>query len=113
MCGWLNTHGYLTVRGNPWSVQVLTRYMDSGFPAGLLRVHDPKCACGHTNSCPNHIFIPGAHEELISPELWQQVPGRTREKEGATALRQTPVSAHQPCQVRSLPWYRPGRVRRA
>ncbi|AWZ05263.1 MULTISPECIES: recombinase family protein [unclassified Streptomyces] len=72
LCGWLNTHGYLTVRGNPWSVQVLTRYMDSGFAAGLLRVHDTKCTCEHTNNCPNHIFIPGAHEELIAPELWQQ-----------------------------------------
>lgn len=72
LCGWLNTHGFLTVRGNPWSVQVLMRYMDSGFPAGLLRVHDPKCACGESGTCPHHIFAPGAHEELISSELWQQ-----------------------------------------
>ncbi|MFZ3470863.1 recombinase family protein [Streptomyces sp. 4.24] len=72
LCGWLNTHGCLTVRGNPWSVQVLMRYMDSGFPAGLLRVHDPKCGCGHSGSCPHHMFMPGAHEELISSELWQQ-----------------------------------------
>ncbi|MFI8502146.1 recombinase family protein [Streptomyces sp. NPDC085524] len=72
LCGWLNTEGHFTVRGNPWSVQVLTRYMDSGFPAGLLRVHDPECACGQAGRCLNRIFVPGAHDGLISPELWQQ-----------------------------------------
>lgn len=51
---------------------MLMRYMDSGFPAGLLRLHDPKCACGQSGNCPHHIFMPGAHEGLISSELWQQ-----------------------------------------
>lgn len=86
LCGWLNSHGCFTVRGNPWSVQVLMRYMDSGFPAGLLRIHDPKCACGHSGNCPRHIFMSGAYEALISSELWQQYQDeRDRRRKGLRA----------------------------
>ncbi|MFF9262035.1 recombinase family protein [Streptomyces longwoodensis] len=70
----LNSAGHLTTRGGPWSEQTLIRYMDSGFPAGLLRVHDPtcrKCPPDRRGHCPNTVFIPGAQEELISAELWQ------------------------------------------
>ncbi|PNE42729.1 recombinase family protein [Streptomyces noursei] len=74
LVGELNTGGHRTTRGGLWTEQTLIRYMDSGFCAGLLRVHNPKCnTCnpekrGH---CPNTIFIPGAQEELISAEIWQ------------------------------------------
>lgn len=69
----LNGAGWRTVRGGMWSEQTLIRYMDSGFPAGLLRVHNPTCQCPQERrgNCPNTLYVPGAQEELIDAELWQ------------------------------------------
>ncbi|MCI4045436.1 recombinase family protein [Streptomyces sp. TRM75563] len=69
----LNTAGHRTVSGSMWSVQTLIRYMDSGFAAGLLRIHDPACQCPAEKRkyCRAEQLIPGAQEELISAELWQ------------------------------------------
>ncbi|MFE4328688.1 recombinase family protein [Streptomyces sp. NPDC056831] len=77
----LNSAGWRTVRGGPWSQQTLTRYMDSGFPAGLLRVHNPECRCPQESRgyCGNTLFIPGAQEELIDAELWQAYQDRRAE----------------------------------
>ncbi|MEH0555977.1 recombinase family protein [Streptomyces sp. B21-101] len=75
----LNTAGHRTTRGGLWSEQTLIRYMDSGFPAGLLRVHNPecrKCPPDKRGHCPNTVYIPGAQEELISAELWQMYQER-------------------------------------
>lgn len=84
----LNAGGWRTTRGSMWPVPTLIRYMDSGFPAGLLRVHDPKCGCtGSRGHCPRTVLIPGAQEELISPELWQQYQDRRAE------MRATPPRA--------------------
>ncbi|MGW2292013.1 recombinase family protein [Streptomyces phaeochromogenes] len=73
LVGELNSAGHRTIRGNLWSEQTLIRYMDSGFCAALLRVHDPKCLCKPEvrGNCPNTLFSPGAQEELIDAELWQ------------------------------------------
>lgn len=70
----LNDAGHRTLRGGVWTVQTLIRYMDSGFCAGLLRIHDPACHCPpekRSNCSAPHLFIPGAQEELIDAELWQ------------------------------------------
>ncbi|MFD4880048.1 recombinase family protein [Streptomyces sp. NPDC058420] len=87
----LNDAGHRTTRGGVWSEQTLIRYMDSGFCAGLLRVHNPQCACAQEvrGNCSNTLFIPGAQEELISEELWQLYQER-REK-----VRFTPVRARR------------------
>ncbi|MGF0176683.1 recombinase family protein [Streptomyces sp. Marseille-Q5077] len=84
----LNTDGHRTTRGGHWSEQTLIRYMDSGFCAGLLRVHNPKCQCAPEvrGNCPDVLFIPGAQEELISAELWQTYQER-RETMRRTAPR--------------------------
>lgn len=72
---WYNGEGLRTSRGGLWYVSSLARYMDSGFAAGLLRIHDPACKCAFTenNGCANNrwIFIPGAHEPIISWDLWE------------------------------------------
>ncbi|MGW6566487.1 recombinase family protein [Streptomyces sp. NPDC054975] len=85
----LNTAGHRTTRGGLWSAQTLIRYMDSGFCAGLLRVHDPKCTCPSAvrGNCPNALLIPGAQEELIDLELWQQYQARRQE------MKKTPPRA--------------------
>ncbi|MGW0686515.1 recombinase family protein [Streptomyces sp. NPDC002754] len=82
LCGWLNNNGHRTTRGTLWTTQTLTRYMDGGFPAGLLRIHDDDCKCNgrRTNgSCPNYFFAQGAHEELIDYDLWQKYRARRTE----------------------------------
>ncbi|MFE7638335.1 recombinase family protein [Kitasatospora sp. NPDC057518] len=75
----LNGLGHRTTRGTLWTPETLSRYMDSGFAAGLLRLHDPACKCNgrKTNgSCKNYRFAEGAHDELIGPEIWQQYVDR-------------------------------------
>ncbi|MDN3056213.1 recombinase family protein [Streptomyces sp. SRF1] len=92
LCAWLTGQGYKTTRGGIWQAQSLKRYMDSGFAAGLLRFHDPNCPCDDrlTNgSCPNHYLTEGAHEELISLDLWQQYQTRRQQ------IRNTPPRARQ------------------
>lgn len=91
LVGELNAAGHRTVRGGLWSEQTLIRYMDSGFAAGLLRIHDPKCLCNPEtrNNCQNCLFVPGAQEELIDAELWQQYRDRREE------VRNTPPRARR------------------
>ncbi|MFF9507324.1 recombinase family protein [Streptomyces sp. NPDC014724] len=89
LCAWLSGQGYRTTRGTVWRTETLRRYMDSGFAAGLLRFHDPKCNCNDrlTNGgCKNHYLTDGAHEECISLDLWQQYQDR-RQQIKATAIR--------------------------
>ncbi|MEU6879336.1 recombinase family protein [Streptomyces sp. NPDC046712] len=85
----LNTAGWRTTRGGLWTAQTLIRYMDSGFCAGLLRIHDPKCVChpAGRGNCPNVLFVPGAQEELVDLELWQQYRDRRQ------ATKKTPPRA--------------------
>ncbi|MFI0593656.1 recombinase family protein [Streptomyces griseus] len=77
----LNEAGHRTVSGSLWCVSTLIRYMDSGFPAGLLRIHDPACRCPveKRKYCRAEKLIPGAQEELISAELWQSYLERRKE----------------------------------
>jgi DNA invertase Pin-like site-specific DNA recombinase len=83
----LNAAGFVTTQGTLWSTETLTRYMDSGFPAGLLRVHDPDCRCARTDGhCRNRVYIQGAHTELIDYDLWRAYLARRAEVR-ATAPR--------------------------
>ncbi|MGC5398041.1 recombinase family protein [Streptomyces sp. DT20] len=83
----LNRTGHRTTQGQLWGPETLTRYMDSGFAAGLLRVHDPKCRCRKTDgTCRTKVYIQGTHEELIDYGLWEAYLGRRAEVR-ATAPR--------------------------
>ncbi|MFK0297336.1 recombinase family protein [Streptomyces sp. NPDC090442] len=75
---WLNDElGVRTMRGNRWAINSVQRYLDSGFAAGLLRVHDPECTCklgqDHFATCKfgRMLYIPGAQPALITPEQWE------------------------------------------
>lgn len=59
ICQWLNRAGIRTTRGSEWVAVVLYRVLDAGFGAGLL----------HVKSTGEHRR--GAHEPIISPELWE------------------------------------------
>jgi DNA invertase Pin-like site-specific DNA recombinase len=70
----LNSLGLQTPAGKPWEQRAVRKYMDSGFAAGLLRVHDP--SCDHATSeaaqaCKKpKVLIPGAHDAIITEDVW-------------------------------------------
>lgn len=79
LIGWLNTSGVRPVDGygvrtttSLWSDRTLRRMMDSGFAAGLLSVHDPDCHHRPGAACTQRVHVPGAHEPLIKPGLWEE-----------------------------------------
>jgi DNA invertase Pin-like site-specific DNA recombinase len=79
LTGRLNAAGHRTTQGSLWSTETLTRYMDSGFPAGLLIVHDPDCRCRKVDgSCRKRLHIQGAQDELIDFDLWQAYQQRRK-----------------------------------
>lgn len=88
----LNEAGHCTTRGRPWGSSSLTIYMDSGFAAGYLRVHDPACkVTPYLATCPRHLFHrhpEHGHTAIIDEALWRayldrrslvkQLPPRSR-----------------------------------
>jgi len=54
---WLNSHGWRTSVGGPWSDRGLRRVLDNGFAAGLFQA--------------NGRMHRGVHEPLIDADLWQ------------------------------------------
>ncbi|MER5785772.1 recombinase family protein [Streptomyces mobaraensis] len=87
---WYNGAGLRTSRGGLWHVSSMVRYMDSGFAAGLLHIHDPECGCAFSenNGCVNDrwVYVPGAHEPIIAWELWEEYQEH-REETKKTAPR--------------------------
>lgn len=71
LAAWLNDQGIRGTRGLPWSHSTILQMMDSGFGAGLLRVHDVNCQCTSPTKCRNKILIPGAHEPVVTEAEWQ------------------------------------------
>jgi site-specific DNA recombinase len=77
--GWLNGWQYRNARGSSWSYPGLFDVLDSGFAAGLLRIHNPDCrSCANVSACRNRIYIPGAQQPLIGPDLWEDYLQRRR-----------------------------------
>ncbi|WP_424862141.1 recombinase family protein [Streptomyces sp. MMS24-I29] len=96
LAGWLNTMGYTTGGGRPWGASSLRRYMDAGFAAGLLRIHDPECGCDYTaaaHGCARNRWthIPGAHPAIISPDLWEAYTRHRAEQRARTPRSRNPV----------------------
>jgi site-specific DNA recombinase len=78
ICAWLTAAGGRTVRGGMWQGSTLGRYLDSGFPAGL--VHEG-------GFWRNGRLVPerwrdGAHEPLIDAALWEAY--RRKRRDNAT-----------------------------
>ncbi|MFC8199909.1 recombinase family protein [Streptomyces sp. NPDC057298] len=83
LAGWLSSLGYRTSDGNPWRADSLRNYMLAGFPAGLLRIHDPDCHCDYTangGNCTRWLHIEGAHEAIITPETWERYETHVEER---------------------------------
>lgn len=66
-----NAAGARTTRGGLWDGSSVRQYMDSGFAAGLLRVHDADCTCGKWSTCRRYRYIKGAHEAIVEPDVWR------------------------------------------
>ncbi|QKN87557.1 serine integrase [Streptomyces phage Ignacio] len=96
LAGWLNELGHTTSRGRPWETSSLRRYMDAGFAAGLLRIHDPACGCDYTaanHGCRRNrwTYIPAAHPAIISPDLWEAYTTHRAEQRARTPRSRNPV----------------------
>lgn len=71
---WWNENGFRNTRGDAWQDQTVLWYMDSGFAAGLLRVHKPDVQCPKAGRCQkreHHYFRPGAQQAIIDGDLWE------------------------------------------
>ncbi|EFQ82746.1 resolvase, N-terminal domain protein [Aeromicrobium marinum DSM 15272] len=62
----LNNRGFRTVKEGPWSDTTLTRFLDQGFAAGRIVWKGD--------------VYPGAHEPLITTELWQAYTDRRAQR---------------------------------
>ncbi|WP_433465746.1 recombinase family protein [Spirillospora sp. CA-128828] len=69
---WLNSRGIKNTRGSTWSDVTVRNVMDSGFAAGLLRIHDPECPCRKPSSCVRRVYVEGAHEAILDAETWER-----------------------------------------
>jgi site-specific DNA recombinase len=83
----LNLAGTFNTYGRRWSWDTVRDVLDSGFGAGRLRVHDPACdECASPSRCRSKIYLPGAHEPVITEPQWQAYVTR-REQVAATPPR--------------------------
>lgn len=67
----LNGDGICNALGHRWSAQTVRDYLDSGFGAGYLRVHDPECWCTDPSHCSRRIMIRGTQKPVITEEEWE------------------------------------------
>lgn len=90
-CQALNAAGILNSRGRKWQHNAYFDTLDSGFAAGLLRVHNPECkGCPNVSACQNRIYLPGAQEPIIDTDLWEAYLRRRAE------VARTPIRARTP-----------------
>jgi site-specific DNA recombinase len=88
----LNRRGFATVAGKTWDQRTVRRYMDSGFAAGLLRIHDPACGCGKDAAkCPRKVLIRGAHPPLVDEETWAEYLRQRKARQSLPPRVETPV----------------------
>ncbi|MEO3782605.1 recombinase family protein [Actinocorallia sp. B10E7] len=69
----LHRAGILNATGKTWEYGALMAVLDSGFGAGLLRIHDSGCRCDKRKRkhCPNNLWLPGAHAPIIDTDTWE------------------------------------------
>jgi DNA invertase Pin-like site-specific DNA recombinase len=83
---WLNEGSVPSGAGavGTWTVQAVYNVLDSGFGAGYLIVHDPKCSDHKPDGsgrCPNTTYVPGAHPHVFDSdaerdEVWEKYLAR-------------------------------------
>ncbi|MFD3572836.1 recombinase family protein [Streptomyces sp. NPDC058644] len=97
---WLGRNGYTGTRGKPWNQTGLTRYMDSGFPAGWLRYHPDDCDCppadpeGNVHRaalCKKKVYMPGSHELIVKEDVWEEYQRRRKLASNKPATNRAPA----------------------
>lgn len=90
---WLRTEGVKVPKSGAarWTRYGVQYYLDSGFPAGLLHVHDPTCRCRSKSSCSNRIHIEGAHEAIIDQATWLAYRAERDRRRTSPARSRVPV----------------------
>lgn len=84
----LNSRGIRNTRGAAWGEETVKNVLDSGFAAGLLRIHQPQCRCGNPSSCRNRDYITGAHPAIIDGDTWEAyLKARSRRRREAPRSR--------------------------
>ncbi|WP_125262358.1 recombinase family protein [Streptomyces alboflavus] len=71
---WWNDLGFTNTRGDAWQDQTVKWFMDSGFAAGLLRVHKPDTRCPRPGRCQkeeHHYFRPAVHQSIVPGDDWE------------------------------------------
>lgn len=89
----LNEQGIANACGNPWYGRTVVDVLDSGFGAGFLRVHDPRCDCGTPGRCKRKVLIRGRHEPVITEAEWQAYLARREVTRTEPPRRMAPVYA--------------------
>lgn len=77
---WLNDEGHQTTRKDSWTSKAVARYLDSGFPAGYLRLHQKTCPQGGApHSCDRYDLVKHPthhHPEIIKESTWREYQAR-------------------------------------
>lgn len=98
---WLNGTGARTVRGGTFGRRALFFVLDSGFGAGLLRLHDRDCRCKKKlGDCKNAVYVQGSQPPVISMDLWEAYLRRREEMRGTAPRHQNatyPLSVFMKC----------------
>ncbi|MEJ3750537.1 recombinase family protein [Actinomycetes bacterium KLBMP 9797] len=87
-----NQRGLRTTAGNPWSQQSISRMMDTGFAAGLIRERTKPPKANEAGGKKGRsiwafdVWRVGAHEAIISRDLWERYRAR-RDAQAAMAPR--------------------------
>lgn len=88
-----NNLGVMNTRGSRWQDQGVKGFMDSGFAAGLLYVHNPEAPCGDPAGCKtadHYSYLAAEHESLINGDEWDNY------RDMRTVRRSTPRRALSP-----------------
>ncbi|WP_327725776.1 recombinase family protein [Streptomyces europaeiscabiei] len=103
---WWTEAGFVNSVGQPWQDQAVKTYLDSGFAAGLLRVHRNDIKCPRKSvRCwtPDHWeYRPAEHESIITGDEWDAYRDRREQRKGTPrrSLRPTyPLSGLVFCGV--------------
>jgi DNA invertase Pin-like site-specific DNA recombinase len=89
-----NDLGMRNARGSVWQDQTVRGYLDAGFAAGLLFVHDPEAVCGIPSRCrkaSHYKHMPAEHDSLIDGDVWDKFRDMRATRKGTPRRSLTPV----------------------
>lgn len=89
-----NDLGVRNARGSLWADQTVRGYLDAGFAAGLLHVHDPQAVCGDPTRCrktAHYTHIPAEHDSVIDGDVWDKYGDMRQTRRGRPRRSLSPV----------------------